>query len=134
MDVISHILTGDVASVVVTIILLVLMVLGIIAAKVMLLMAKKLGIDVDDQTMKTIMSLVDKFVTAMNQDTVENMKKLNADGKLTAEQQAEVFNTVYTQLMNSLTQEEKDYLEAKFNSLEAGLKALIESSVGANHK
>ena len=134
MNVISNILTGDVTSVVVTVILLILMVLGIIAAKVMLLMAKKLGIDVDDKTMKTIMGLVDKFVTAMNQDTVDNMKKLNADGKLTAEQQAEVFNKVYAEVMNSLTQEEKDYIENKFNSLEAGLKALIESSVGANHK
>ena len=84
--------------------------------------------------MKTIMGLVDKFVTAMNQDTVENMKKLNADGKLTPEQQLEVFNKVYAEVEASLTEEERQYLISKFNSIELALKSLIESSVGANHK
>lgn len=134
MGVISNFLTGDAVSVMVTIVLIVVMCLGIVAAKVLLLLAKKLGIDVDDKTMKTIMDLINKFVTAMNQDTVDNLKKLSADGKLTPEQQTEIFNKVYAEVENSLTAEERDYLTNKFNSLEAGLKALIESSVGANHK
>ena len=134
MNPIMNFLTGDVGAVMLTVISIVLMVLGIIAAKVLMLMAKKLGIDVDDKTMTTIMNLINKFVVAMNQDTVDNMKKLNADGKLTPEQQLEVFNKVYTQVESSLTEEERQYLINKFNSLEAGLKALIESSVGSNHK
>ena len=134
MNPIMNFLTGDVGTVMLTVISIILMVLGIIAAKVLMLMAKKLGIDVDDKTMTTIMSLINKFVVAMNQDTVDNMKKLNADGKLTAEQQLKVFNKVYTQVESSLTEEERQYLINKFNSLEAGLKALIESSVGSNHK
>ena len=134
MNPIMNFLTGDVGTVMLTVISIVLMVLGIIAAKVLMLMAKKLGIDVDDKTMTTIMNLINKFVVAMNQDTVDNMKKLNADGKLTAEQQLKVFNKVYTQVESSLTEEERQYLINKFNSLEAGLKALIESSVGSNHK
>ena len=134
MNPIMNFLTGDVGTVMLTVISIILMVLGIIAAKVLMLMAKKLGIDVDDKTMTTIMNLINKFVVAMNQDTVDNMKKLNADGKLTAEQQLKVFNKVYTQVESSLTEEERQYLINKFNSLEAGLKALIESSVGSNHK
>lgn len=134
MNPIMNFLTGDVGTVMLTVISIVLMVLGIIAAKVLMLMAKKLGIDVDDKTMTTIMNLINKFVVAMNQDTVDNMKKLNADGKLTPEQQLEVFNKVYDQVESSLTEEERQYLINKFNSLEKGLKALIESSVGSNHK
>lgn len=134
MNPIMNFLTGDVGTVMLTVISIVLMVLGIIAAKVLMLMAKKLGIDVDDKTMTTIMNLINKFVVAMNQDTVDNMKKLNADGKLTPEQQIEVFNKVYDQVESSLTEEERQYLINKFNSLEKGLKALIESSVGSNHK
>lgn len=134
MDAIFSALTSGPAGIMITIILVIVMVLGIIAAKVLLLLAKNLGIDVDDKTMKTIMGLVDKFVTAMNQDTVENMKKLNADGKLTPEQQLEVFNKVYAEVEASLTEEERQYLIEKFNSIELALKSLIESSVGANHK
>lgn len=134
MDAIFHALTSGPAGIMITIVLVIVMVLGIIAAKVLLLVAKNLGIDVDDKTMKTIMGLVDKFVTAMNQDTVENMKKLNADGKLTPEQQLEVFNKVYAEVEASLTEEERQYLISKFNSIELALKSLIESSVGANHK
>ena len=134
MNPIMNFLTGDAGTVMLTVISIILMVLGIIAAKVLMLMAKKLGIDVDDKTMTTIMNLINKFVVAMNQDTVDNMKKLNADGKLTPEQQLEVFNKVYNQVESSLTDEERQYLINKFNSLENGLKALIESSVGANHK
>ena len=134
MDAIFHSLTSGPSGIMITIILVIVMVLGIIAAKVLLLLAKNLGIDVDDKTMKTIMGLVDKFVTAMNQDTVENMKKLNADGKLTPEQQLEVFNKVYAEVEASLTEEERQYLISKFNSIELALKSLIESSVGANHK
>lgn len=134
MNPIMNFLTGDAGTVMLTVISIILMVLGIIAAKVLMLMAKKLGIDVDDKTMTTIMNLINKFVVAMNQDTVDNMKKLNADGKLTPEQQVEVFNKVYEQVESSLTDEERQYLINKFNSLEKGLKALIESSVGANHK
>lgn len=134
MNPIMNFLTGDAGTVMLTVISIILMVLGIIAAKVLMLMAKKLGIDVDDKTMTTIMNLINKFVIAMNQDTVDNMKKLNADGKLTPEQQIEVFNKVYEQVESSLTDEERQYLINKFNSLEKGLKALIESSVGANHK
>ncbi len=134
MDAIFHALTSGPTGIMITIVLVIVMVLGIIAAKVLLLLAKNLGIDVDDKTMKTIMGLVDKFVTAMNQDTVENMKKLNADGKLTPEQQLEVFNKVYAEVEASLTEEERQYLIGKFNSIELALKSLIESSVGANHK
>lgn len=134
MDSIFHSLTSGPSGIMITIVLVIVMVLGIIAAKVLLLLAKNLGIDVDDKTMKTIMGLVDKFVTAMNQDTVENMKKLNADGKLTPEQQLEVFNKVYAEVEASLTEEERQYLISKFNSIELALKSLIESSVGANHK
>lgn len=134
MDAIFHSLTSGPSGIMITIVLVIVMVLGIIAAKVLLLLAKNLGIDVDDKTMKTIMGLVDKFVTAMNQDTVENMKKLNADGKLTPEQQLEVFNKVYAEVEASLTEEERQYLISKFNSIELALKSLIESSVGANHK
>jgi hypothetical protein len=134
MNPIMNFITGDAGTVMLTVISIILMVLGIIAAKVLMLMAKKLGIDVDDKTMTTIMSLINKFVIAMNQDTVDNMKKLNADGKLTPEQQIEVFNKVYEQVESSLTDEERQYLINKFNSLEKGLKALIESSVGSNHK
>lgn len=134
MDAIFHALTSGPAGIMITIVLVIVMVLGIIAAKVLMLLAKNLGIDVDTKTMKTIMGLVDKFVTAMNQDTVENMKKLNADGKLTPEQQLEVFNKVYAEVEASLTEEERQYLISKFNSIELALKSLIESSVGANHK
>ena len=134
MNPIMNFLTGDAGTVMLTVISIILMILGIIAAKVLMLMAKKLGIDVDDKTMTTIMNLINKFVVAMNQDTVDNMKKLNADGKLTPEQQLEVFNKVYAEVEASLTEEERQYLISKFNSIELALKSLIESSVGANHK
>ena len=98
------------------------------------MLAKKLGIDVDDQTMKTIQSLVNKLVQAMNQSVVNDLKKMNPDGKLTAEQKAEVFNRVRDDLEKSLTDEEKQYLIDKFKDLDTALKALIESSVGENHK
>ena len=118
----------------VTLISVILVFVGIIASKVLLLLAKKLGIDVDDQTMKTIQSLVNKLVQAMNQSVVNDLKKMNPDGKLTAEQKAEVFNRVRDDLEKSLTDEEKQYLIDKFKDLDTALKALIESSVGENHK
>lgn len=134
METIITMLGSDVWTVLVTLISVILVFVGIIASKVLLLLAKKLGIDVDDQTMKTIQSLVNKLVQAMNQSVVNDLKKMNPDGKLTAEQKAEVFNRVRDDLEKSLTDEEKQYLIDKFKNLDTALKALIESSVGENHK
>lgn len=134
METIITMLGSDVWTVLVTLISIILVFVGIIASKVLLLLAKKLGIDVDDQTMKTIQSLVNKLVQAMNQSVVNDLKKMNPDGKLTAEQKAEVFNRVRDDLEKSLTDEEKQYLINKFKDLDTALKALIESSVGENHK
>lgn len=132
--IISSLASGDVGSVILMLISVVLIVIGIISAKVLLLLAKKLGIDVDDQTMETIMELINKFVTAMNQSTVDSLKKMNPDGKLTQEEQEQIFNDVYAQVESSLTEEQKQYLTNKFNDLSIALKALIESSVNKNHK
>ena len=134
METIINVIGSDIWTVLVTLISVILVFVGIIASKVLLLLAKKLGIDVDDQTMKTIQSLVNKLVQAMNQSVVNDMKKMNPDGKLTAEQKAEVFNRVRDDLEKSLTDEEKQYLIGKFKNLDTALKALIESSVGENHK
>lgn len=134
METIITIMGSDVWTVLVTLISVILVFVGIVASKVLLLLAKKLGIDVDDQTMKTIQSLVNKLVQAMNQSVVNDLKKANPDGKLTAEQKAEVFNRVRDDLEKSLTDEEKQYLINKFKDLDTALKALIESSVGENHK
>lgn len=134
METIITIMGSDVWTVLITLISVILVFVGIVASKVLLLLAKKLGIDVDDQTMKTIQSLVNKLVQAMNQSVVNDLKKMNPDGKLTAEQKAEVFNRVRDDLEKSLTDEEKQYLINKFKDLDTALKALIESSVGENHK
>ena len=134
METIITMMGSDICTVLVTLISVILVFVGIIASKVLLLLAKKLGIDVDDQTMKTIQSLVNKLVQAMNQSVVNDLKKMNPDGKLTAEQKAEVFNRVRDDLEKSLTDEEKQYLIDKFKDLDTALKALIESSVGENHK
>ena len=134
METIITMMGSDIWTVLVTLISVILVFVGIIASKVLLLLAKKLGIDVDDQTMKTIQSLVNKLVQAMNQSVVNDLKKMNPDGKLTAEQKAEVFNRVRDDLEKSLTDEEKKYLIDKFKDLDTALKALIESSVGENHK
>lgn len=134
METIITMLGSDVWTVLVTLISVVLVFVGIIASKVLLLLSKKLGIDVDAQTMKTIQALVNKLVQAMNQSVVNDLKKMNPDGKLTAEQKAEVFNRVRDDLEKSLTDEEKQYLIDKFKNLDTALKALIESSVGENHK
>lgn len=134
METIITMMGSDVWTVLITLISVILVFVGIVASKVLLLLAKKLGIDVDDQTMKTIQSLVNKLVQAMNQSVVNDLKKMNPDGKLTAEQKAEVFNRVRDDLEKSLTDEEKQYLIDKFKDLDTALKALIESSVGENHK
>lgn len=134
METIITMMGSDVWTVLVTLISVILVFVGIVASKVLLLLAKKLGIDVDDQTMKTIQSLVNKLVQAMNQSVVNDLKKMNPDGKLTAEQKAEVFNRVRDDLEKSLTDEEKQYLINKFKNLDTAMKALIESSVGENHK
>ena len=134
METIINVMGSDIWTVLVTLISVILVFVGIVASKVLLLLAKKLGIDVDDQTMKTIQSLVNKLVQAMNQSVVNDLKKMNPDGKLTAEQKAEVFNRVRDDLEKSLTDEEKQYLINKFKNLDTALKALIESSVGENHK
>lgn len=134
METIITMLGSDVWTVIVTLISVVLVFVGIIASKVLLLLSKKLGIDVDAQTMKTIQALVNKLVQAMNQSVVNDLKKANPDGKLTAEQKAQVFNDVRNDLEKSLTDEEKQYLIDKFKDLDIALKALIESSVGENHK
>lgn len=134
METIITIMGSDVWTVLITLISVILVFVGIVASKVLLLLAKKLGIDVDDQTMKTIQSLVNKLVQAMNQSVVNDLKKMNPDGKLTAEQKAEVFNRVRDDLEKSLTDDEKQYLIDKFKDLDIALKALIESSVGENHK
>lgn len=134
METIIAMMGSDIWTVLVTLISVILVFVGIVASKVLLLLAKKLGIDVDDQTMKTIQSLVNKLVQAMNQSVVNDLKKMNPDGKLTAEQKAEVFNRVRDDLEKSLTDEEKQYLINKFKNLDTAMKALIESSVGENHK
>ena len=134
METIITMMGSDIWTVLVTLISVILVFVGIVASKVLLLLAKKLGIDVDDQTMKTIQSLVNKLVQAMNQSVVNDLKKMNPDGKLTAEQKAEVFNRVRDDVEKSLTDEEKQYLINKFKDLDTALKALIESSVGENHK
>lgn len=68
-------------------------------------------------------------VLAVNQTYVDTLKK---KGEFTVEAQKEAFNMVYQQVMHTLTDEAKLYLEEVYSDLDEFIRILIEATVREN--
>ncbi len=68
-------------------------------------------------------------VLAVNQTYVDTLKK---KGEFTVEAQKEAFNMVYQQVMHTLSDEAKVYLEEVYSDLDEFIRILIEATVREN--
>lgn len=89
----------------------------------------KLGIVIDDEQMSAIEDVVKKAVITINQKMVDNMKELSPNGKLTAEQQTEVYNAAYDIIKASLSEDQLGLIEKVYGKGETGIELLIENMV-----
>ena len=89
----------------------------------------KLGIVINDEEMSAIEDIVKKAVITINQKLVDNMKELSPDGKLTNEQQIEVYNAAYKIIKDSLTADQLGLIKKIYGDEETGVEVLIENMV-----
>lgn len=68
-------------------------------------------------------------VQTLNSTMVDELKKANADGKLTKEEIDEIKNLALTMVLTMLTDEVKEGLSQVFGDLDTYLSSLIESTV-----
>ena len=97
-------------------------------------------IKIEDLKEKSENELLDKYigmlgdtvvncVLAVNQTYVDTLKK---KGEFTVEAQKEAFNMVYQQVMHTLNDEAKVYLEEVYSDLDEFIRILIEATVREN--
>jgi hypothetical protein len=97
-------------------------------------------IKIEDLKEKSENELLDKYigmlgdtvvncVLAVNQTYVDTLKK---KGEFTVEAQKEAFNMVYQQVMHTLSDEAKVYLEEVYSDLDEFIRILIEATVREN--
>ena len=76
-----------------------------------------------------IEKIVLNIVSWLNQKIVDEWKKNAADGKLTPDQQSEVFNTAKSKVIEVLTSEQLTYLAQQYGDVELGIGYIIEKCV-----
>lgn len=74
---------------------------------------------------KVVLNIVSWF----NQKLVDEWKKNAVDGKLTPEQQSEVFNSAKSKIVEVLTSEQLTYLAQQYGDVELGIEYIIEKCV-----
>ena len=92
-----------------------------------------IGIKSDSNIMREIEQTILCIVKRENQKVVDKLKELSPDGKLTEEQQKEVYTEVYDNVVASLTKAQKEIVEKYFPTLEEGLEYIIEYMVNICH-
>lgn len=106
-----------------------LVLLVAIATKFVKKYLTKLGISIDNDQLKVIEDLVYQTVTKLNQTTVDTMKNLASDGKLTDDQQTFVYDTAYTAIVNALSEDQLGLIEKIYGDTDTGIETLIENMV-----
>lgn len=89
----------------------------------------KLGINIDDSQISSIEDLVYKAVVTVNQKLVDDLKAISPNGKLTEEQQQDVYDMAYTIIKNSLSEDQFGLLAKVYGDAETGIEVLIENMV-----
>lgn len=90
---------------------------------------KKLNIDVDQGTLKTIQGTVTSIVEQLNQQIVDDLKAKSADGKLTAEEQEDVLNRAKNLALKLLDDKSKEFIRKHYGDEMAAIELLVESAV-----
>lgn len=89
----------------------------------------KLGINISETEVNAIEELVRKSVITINQKLVDDLKEAAPDGKLTEEQQAEVYNMTYSIIKKALSDDQYKLLEKIYGDVDTGIDVLIENMV-----
>lgn len=89
----------------------------------------RINVNLSEAEYEQLTSLVNTVVNATNQTITENIKAASENGKLTPAQSMEIFETVKEVIVNSLTDTQKTYIEKKYQSLDEGLRYIIEDAV-----
>lgn len=89
----------------------------------------KLGINISETEVSAIEELVRKSVITINQKLVDDLKEAAPDGKLTEEQQAEVYNMTYNIIKRALSDDQFKLLEKIYGDVDTGIDVLIENMV-----
>lgn len=89
----------------------------------------KIGIVIDDDQMKVIEDLVKKAVITVNQKTVDDMKAMSPNGKLTEDQQNQVYKMAYDIIKTSLSEDQLGLLKKIYGESDKGIEMLIENMV-----
>ena len=90
---------------------------------------KKNNIELDNNIMNNVKTLVIDVVKLINQTIVDSCKEMSAGGKLSEEDAATAYNEAYNRIMSALSEEEIFAIIRQYGSLSDGLQILIESAV-----
>lgn len=90
---------------------------------------KKNNIELDNNIMNNVKTLVMDVVKLINQTIVDSCKEMSAGGKLSEEDATTAYNEAYNRIMSALSEEEIFAIIRQYGSLSDGLQILIESAV-----
>lgn len=111
--------------------LIVLIVIAAFSIKGIKLLCLKLGINIDDATMKGIISIVSSAIKYLDQKFVDTIKKNSEDGTLTTQQQELIKDKCIDLVRSMLTSDQVEYLlnKYKMDDLDDIIGVLIESNI-----
>lgn len=89
----------------------------------------KIGISIDNDQLSAIENLVYQTVIKLNQTTVDKMKELSPDGKLSEEQQSYIYELAYKNILEALSEDQLGLIEKIYGSDTEGIETLIENMV-----
>lgn len=103
--------------------------IGVVGFRLLMKFFTKFGIDLDDKMLDSIKKTISDVVKELNQTTVNKMKSISPDGKLTDDQQSIIYLTAYNSIQKILSDKQTAAIINKYGSITEGLKTLIESTI-----
>lgn len=90
---------------------------------------KKMGIIINNDELKIIEDVIKKAVITINQKVVDDIKDASPNGKLTEDQQKEVYQMAYDIIKRSLSEDQLGLIKKIYGDEETGIEVLIENMV-----
>lgn len=110
---------------------IILFIIGALVIIGIKLLCKKIGINIDSESMNNIIFNIQQVINYLNQKYVDQIKDTSPNGKLTEYQQKLIKEKAYEMLETILTTEQIEYLLKKYNltDIRDVLDLLIESNI-----
>lgn len=96
-----------------------------LATLVLNTLREKLNLDTDEKKFADVYGSIQGVVKSINESIVDDIKEKSADGKLTAEEKAEILESAKGEIALMLSEKQRNYITKKYGSYDKAVEMLI---------